>query len=171
MPEWGIAIIAMLIGFLLNVFYENYKEKMRRRQANLNTHFNQELIGVLTRIGSFNGLTLRKEKNNTLEFGSGTGHFSEIKDEYYSKDDEIYTAFKVHFPDIAQKWEGLHKQSLELKNNLDKTKRLPHDEFEEVSNSLKQLSHEVKRKLEDIKKYQIGTVFKRDKKCPICKKF
>jgi hypothetical protein len=41
MPEWGIAIISMVVGFLLNFLYENYKERKKTRKESLRTHFDE----------------------------------------------------------------------------------------------------------------------------------
>jgi len=174
MPEWGIAIIAVvvgaLLGFFLNLWRDIQQEKKKRRQEALEVHFNQEMSGLLAHVGSRNGLTVRQDKHNELEFGLNHGPFFTIDKEYYFKKGELHEAFKAHFPEIAEKWEELHKYAVKLRKD-NQNGSLAQIELSVTSEELQRLSMTANNKLEDIQKYQIGTVFKYEKRCPICRKF
>ena len=106
MPEWVIAIISIvigtLLGFGLNTWRDKQQQKAQRRQEALEIHFKQEMSGVLHEIGLRNGLTMRKEKNNELEFGLEHGPFFSLKKDstpflMKSKIQNIYIFSKLYY--------------------------------------------------------------------------
>ena len=174
-PGWEIVLISTLagviLGFILNLWRDRLQEKKKRRQEALEKHFNQEMAGGLTHIAYRNGLVAHPGRNKELGFSLPNEHSYKFKiDEEFPLIGEGYEAFKVHFPGISEKWEELHKRTLKLRED-NQNGRLSSNELNEVSSALQQLSGTAKRKLEDIRKYQVGTVFKYEKRCPICRKF
>ncbi len=167
----GGSLLGVLIGFFLNFWNSNRIENKRRRQEALETHFNQEMAGRLTHIAHRSSLVTHTERNKELGFSLPNEHFYRFKiDEEFPLIGEGYEAFKIHFPKIAGRWEELYKHALKLYED-NQNNRLDSKELDAVSKELQELSRTATSKLEDIRRYQIGTVFKHNKKCPICRKF
>ena len=57
---------------------------------------------MLNYIGRRNGLTVRKDKDDELEFGLEHGPFSTIDEEYHFKKSELREVLKAHFPEISE---------------------------------------------------------------------
>ena len=92
----------------------------------------------------------------------------------------------MHFPNRALEWQKLKNEALILKGYVDIVARgisgNNKDEYENareiinnnlfpLKNKFKNFAQQLNSNFEDIGKYQIGTAFKYNKKCPICTKF
>jgi uncharacterized membrane-anchored protein YhcB (DUF1043 family) len=163
MPDWAIAILAVVIGtvlgFFLNFWNSNRIENKRRRQEALEKHFEDIHTRVIQKLSSMaRSLCI---SNNRLVFGG----IDTIKEKYDFEEEESYKGFEIHFPEISSEWirlkEGALKESKQLENINIK--------------SLQEKFGEYARKLSatviNTQRYGIGTTFKHNKKCPTCRKF
>ena len=180
MPEWGIAIISMVVGFLLNFLYENYKERKKTRKESLRTHFDEIERRIIMKLSEVSGnLAIIKDR---LLFGS----FAPVTEHHPLLDNENYLSFEIHFPELAYEWKELKNEALILKGYVDivargasanseaeyeEAKRHINDDLFPLQEKFADFAIRLSEKAKDIEQYQIGTVFKYNKKCPICKKF
>ena len=171
LSNWIIVIISTLagvvVGFVLNLWRDKLQEKKARRQEALETHFNQDTCAFLSHISNMGGL--KKMIGGKLAFGAGA-ILNPISDKFPINNEQSIKAFEVHFPIIAKRWDILYDRAIDLEHEREKS-TLSDSELSDVSKELSQLADEAKNALEDIRRYQVGTVFKYNKKCPICKKF
>ena len=182
-----IAIFSLLVGFLLNIFYESYKEKMKTRKESLNIHFDDIKSTIISDLRQI--ATKLIIYNNRLAFEvvvdgyTGEEPFREL---YKYEDDESYLSFEVHFPERAREWKQLNSEATAMKGYIDIVAKGPskntaseyeaarkriNDDFFPLQQKFRDFAQRLARDVETIGKYQIGTVFKYTKKCPICKKF
>jgi len=206
MPDWAIAIIAVVVGtilgFLLNLWRDKQQESERRRLQNLEIHFRDINSSIIRRLSEMTrSLQIR---NNRLVFGG----YIVVSEKYPFEQETEYESFTVHFHELTERWTQLNVKALEqnklLKKwveqeklveliekslrtssqkqvedaNLDKEKQKYEGIYQEFNHSLAHLQNEFNEfarlladTVQNIEKYQIGTVFKYNKDCPICKKF
>jgi hypothetical protein len=205
MPEWAIAIIAVVVGtilgFLLNLWRDKQQQKEKRRQEALETHFDDIRKHVIDKISEMSrSLTIR---NNRFVFGS----YSPVNKQYDFEQEDYYKGFAVHFPEIAQEWRRLNGEALKLQPwleelvnqdlNIEKMQKaksagdtsIGERDLEKASQSYEDsntkfnisdtnlrdnfidFARRLAEETESIDKYQMGTIFRYNKKCPICRKF
>jgi len=187
MPEWGIVIISLLVGFSLNVFYEKYKEKMKTRKESLKIHFEEIKEQIVNRISDMSrhlGI-----QHNELVFEQSVNEYSfdePLWEHYEFEEHENFLSFEVHFPNLAGEWNQLKGEAVTFKNYVDivargesrsnkaeyeNARKQINVDFFPLQKKFKDFAQRLTQDVETISKYQIGTRFKYDKKCPICKKF
>jgi hypothetical protein len=187
MPEWGIVIISLLVGFSLNVFYENCKEKMKTRKESLKIHLDEIREQIVSRISDMSrhlGI-----QHNELVFEQSENEYSfdePLLENYKFEEDENFLGFEVHFPNLAREWNQLKGEAMTLKNYVDvvargesmsnkaeyeNARKQINDDFFPLQKKFKDFAQRLPHDVETISKYQIGTRFTYNKKCPICKKF
>jgi len=155
----GGSLLGVGVGFLLNMWNSNRIEYIRRWQEGLERHFDDIHTKIMGKISEMaRSLCI---SNNRLVFGG----LDSIKEKYDFEEEEEYKGFERHFPELASEWIKLKgdavKASEKLENDLIK---LLQEELEKYAIKLSDTTRNIQR-------YGIGTVFKRNKKCPICKKF
>ena len=181
-----ISIISIIVGFALNVSYENYKERIKARKENMKIHFEEikEQISRLSRMAR--GLTLQHDGLIFEESVDGYSSDEPISEHYKFEEYENFLSFEIHFPNRAREWKLLKGEAVTLKkladivakgeSDTDKDKyenarkRIGDDLFP-LQHKFRDFAQRLTQEIETISKYQIGTVFKYNKKCPICKKF
>ncbi|MFC2018440.1 hypothetical protein ACFLU4_00575 [Chloroflexota bacterium] len=187
----GVSVVSVIIGFVLNAIYSSYREKKRRREERLRIHFIGINHSVVSRIKEMSlGLTIRK---NRVVFGN----ISPVAKSYDFQKEPVYKSFELHFPEKAKEWLRLNNKALDLKEVLDKTleqkeeasvsvhdaKKLEEigkihsdtqleliDALGHLQNEFQGFARRIVEEAETIGEYQMGTVFKYNPECPICKK-
>jgi hypothetical protein len=154
----GGILLGVVVGFLLNVWNSNRIESKRRRQEALEYHFNDIHTNIMQKI-SVRARSLCIN-NNRLVFGG----IDSIKEIYDFEKEEEYKGFEIHFPEIASEWIRLKGEAIKASKNTENDIIKLQEEFREYDSRLATT-------IRDIQKYGIGTVFKHNEKCPICKKF
>ncbi len=178
-----IAIFSLLAGFLLNVFYENYKEKKKTHKESLRIHFDDIKTRIISKLSEMSrNLAIENNRLVFLVFYSG----EPVMEHYTFEADENYISFEVHFPERVREWKQLKSEAMTLKGYVDiiargasgnieaeyeDARRHINDDFFPLQKKFKDFAQRLSDDVGTISKYQIGTVFKYDKKCPICKKF
>jgi len=168
----SISVVVAIIVFAGNRIAKKNDDRQKRRLENLGRHFKQDMASLLKRIGWCSGLIIENRRvNDSLMFDSTDVVPIPIKRMNFTQSAQ-FESFGVHFPNIAEKWDELYKQTQRLSQE-NQNGALNEEEFNNVSSELKELSIVAKDILESISKFnKIGTKeFHYDKKCPICKKF
>ena len=201
MPEWVIAIISIvigtLLGFGLNLWRDKRQQNKERKLEALKIHFdtiNEEVISKLYYMSSSLGIQHNElifessEKIIGFNFsGEGIPKSEEpVLEHYKFEKDENFLSFEVHFPDRAQEWNQLKRESVTLKSCVDvvarggsgnikveyeKARQQINDNLFPLQEKFKDFAQRLNSDIETIGKYQIGTVFQYENKCPICRKF
>ena len=166
MPEWGIAIISMvvgtLLGFILNLWRDNHQKNKKRRQEALEIHFHDINEMIIHRMSEMaRNLQMR---NNRLVFGS----YAPVQEKYNFEEEEEYKGFEIHFPKLAKEWKQLFNNALRMNEELVNGHEINivplQQDFENYAKRLTNTANRVER-------YGIGTEFRHNKDCPICKNF
>jgi len=185
-----IAIFSLIAGFLLNVFYENYKERRKTRKESLRIHFDDIRTRIISKLSEMSrNLAIENNRLVFLLFYSGESvmeHYTFEVDKNYLEADENYLSFEVHFPERAREWKQLKSEAITLKGYFDivakgsigntateyeDARRRISDDFFPLQKKYKDFAQRLSSDVGTISKYQIGTVFRYNKNCPICKKF
>jgi hypothetical protein len=154
----GGGLLGVVIGFLLNVWNSNRIENKRRRNEALEYHFDDISGKIISNIsGMARSLCIN---NNRLVFGG----YAPVQEKYDFEKEEEYKSFEIHFPELASEWIRLKGNAIKASEKSENNIKLLQDEFGKYAIKLSDTTR-------NIQKYGIGTVFKRNKKCPICKKF
>ena len=193
-----IPIITFIVGLLGKILWDLWQEKRRVRKDNLKIHFetiNEEVVNKLYNMSISLGILHNElqflSSEEEVEFVNLNGERiyksqEPILEHYKFEEDDSYLSFEVHFPERAQEWKQLKSEALKLKGycnilnrgtssndkaEYDDAKRKFSNDFFPLQNKFKDFAQRLNIDIETIGKYQVGTVFKYDKKCPICKKF
>ncbi len=176
---WVIAMISTLSGvfiaFLLTLCRDKIQSKNKRIQASLENHFIDIKIKTIDRIIEMSkGLNI---VNGQLFFSNGSPVIPNVINSI--KENEVYICFQIHFPNEEENWEELTTKALKTNkdiirfleshkgdNALNEANRI----IETLNNEFTAFSHKLHGKSYDIEYYQMEK-FKKNKKCPICRKF
>jgi hypothetical protein len=173
-------LILWILLFPIRQFIAQQPEKRKERDKKLRIHFediNSKVIGRISEMSR--GLVIR---NNRLVYGA----VAPVNEHYPFEKDEIYFSFEVHFPELAREWKQLKSEAMPLKVYVDivargasknieaeyeDARRRINDDFFPLQQKFHDFARRLAEEVETKGKYQIGTTFKYNKKCPICKKF
>ena len=176
----SIPIVLFILGFAGRIIYQGRKEREKQTAQKLRIHFEDINRRIILRIVEMSrNLAIIKDR---LIFSSITP----IMEHYKFEEDESYIGFEVHFPKEENEWRQLNREALTMKGYVDivakgananketeypDARRYINDDFFPLQRKFADFAIRLSEKAKDIGQYQIGTVFKYDKKCPICKKF
>ena len=176
----AIVVITTIAVFAGRVIYERRQERKREIGQKLTTHFEDINRRIILRIVEMSrNLAIIKDR---LIFSSITP----IMEHYKFEEDESYIGFEAHLPEDANEWRQLNREALTMKGYVDivargananketeyqDARRHINDDFFPLQRKFADFAIRLSEKAKDIEQYQIGTVFKYEKKCPICKKF
>lgn len=100
MPNWAIAILSLIGGFILHLVYESYREKRKLRNEGLRNHFKDLEAKVIKPISEIMGQITNSEGTLWL---SGEARFYNPSHYWPTKDfkEGEFSGFKLHFPSQA----------------------------------------------------------------------
>jgi len=171
-----IAAITAIGVFVGPVIAQRRQERIRKAEEKLRTHFRDLKSKVIEPLISVTYDISNNGEKILYENWPMTVEHPPTLPKYKFEQSDSFTYLKLHFPEIVAEWEKLKEKATNYDKSLresmteEKRKNLTSN-AESIVRDFKHFASELDARIDTINKYELGKVFKKHKKCPICKKF